>query len=155
VDTGFGKRNTNVDLRGLRGFDSLVQTASGIAHAGGAARGGDRPVPLPAQALDHTTGYLAAYGAMAMVARQHQVGGSWHVRLSLAQSGRWLQSLGHADTLDLPDLHASDVEPWLGLMRSDLGELSYVTPPGALASYAPSWRTPPVPLGSSPPTWGP
>jgi hypothetical protein len=64
-----------------RGFDSLVQFSCGIAAAGGAAvarratgdalgpaadddpRPGnalERPVPLPAQALDHATGYLLA-----------------------------------------------------------------------------------------------
>jgi len=45
---------------GRRGFDSLVQFSSGIAAAGAAAVGSDRPVPLPAQALDHATGYLLA-----------------------------------------------------------------------------------------------
>ncbi len=37
---------------------------SGIAHEGGVAAGVDRPRPLPAQTLDHGTGYLAAFGAM-------------------------------------------------------------------------------------------
>ncbi|MDY7106932.1 MAG: CoA transferase [Actinomycetota bacterium] len=46
--------------RHRRGFDSLVQMACGIAAAGAAASGADRPVPLPAQALDHATGYLLA-----------------------------------------------------------------------------------------------
>lgn len=45
---------------GRRGFDSLVQFSCGIAAAGAAALGSDRPVPLPAQALDHATGYLLA-----------------------------------------------------------------------------------------------
>jgi hypothetical protein len=45
---------------GRRGFDSLVPMSSGIAAAGAAARGVDQPVPLPAQALDHGTGYLLA-----------------------------------------------------------------------------------------------
>jgi crotonobetainyl-CoA:carnitine CoA-transferase CaiB-like acyl-CoA transferase len=76
-----------------RGFDSLVQSASGIAqeqHAAGAAS----PRHLPCQALDHATGYLAAFGAMIALARRATQGGSWHVRVSLAQTGRWLQSFG-------------------------------------------------------------
>ena len=45
---------------GRRGFDSLVQMASGINEAGMRAAGRDAPLPLPVQALDHATGYLAA-----------------------------------------------------------------------------------------------
>src|SRR3989475_12582419 len=44
--------------RERRGFDSLVQSVSGIAHEGGAAAGLDGPEHLPAQALHHPPGYL-------------------------------------------------------------------------------------------------
>src|SRR3954470_11344032 len=47
---------------GRRGFDSLVQNAGGLSVAGGEASGRagpqPEPLPLPAQALDHATGYL-------------------------------------------------------------------------------------------------
>ena len=77
-----------------RGFDSLVQTATGFNHAEGQAAGVDGPKELPAQMLDHATGYLMAFGAMMARARQSREGGSWHVRVSLAQTGRWLWNLG-------------------------------------------------------------
>src|SRR5262249_49321621 len=77
-----------------RGFDSLVQTVTGFNHAEGLAAGIDGPKELPAQMLDHATGYLMAFGAMMARARQSREGGSWHVRVSLAQTGRWLWSLG-------------------------------------------------------------
>ena len=77
-----------------RGFDSLVQTATGFNHAEGQAAGVDGPKELPAQILDHATGYLMAFGAMMAKARQSREGGSWHVRVSLAQTGRWLWNLG-------------------------------------------------------------
>ena len=79
--------------RERRGFDSLVQSVSGIAHEGGAAAGLDGPRHLPAQALDHATGYLAAFGAMVALARRAREGGSYLVRVSLAQTGRWLDRL--------------------------------------------------------------
>src|SRR5262252_199400 len=41
---------------GRRGFDSLVQAAPGIAHC--EAAGSEAPGVLPAQLLDHATGYL-------------------------------------------------------------------------------------------------
>lgn len=50
--------------QGRRGFDSLVQMSSGIACAGMERTGADRPRPLPAQALDHATGYLMAANAL-------------------------------------------------------------------------------------------
>ncbi|MGY4331398.1 crotonobetainyl-CoA:carnitine CoA-transferase CaiB-like acyl-CoA transferase [Bradyrhizobium sp. LB7.2] len=53
-----------------RGFDSLVQTTTGFNHAEGQAAGLDGPKELPAQMLDHATGYLMAFGAMMARARQ-------------------------------------------------------------------------------------
>ena len=88
-----------------RGFNSLVQTSTGFNHAEGQAAGIDGPKELPAQMLDHATGYLMAFGAMMAKARQAREGGSWHVRVSLAQTGRWLWNLGRlADGLKTPDL---------------------------------------------------
>ena len=87
-----------------RGFDSLVQTATGFNHAEGQAAGIDGPKELPAQMLDHATGYFMAFGAMMAKARQSREGGSWHVRVSLAQTGRWLWNLGRlADGLKARD----------------------------------------------------
>src|SRR3569832_1629215 len=84
-----------------RGFDSLVQTATGLNHAEGQAAGVDGPKELPAQMLGHATGYLMAFGAMMARLKQSREGGSWHVRVSLAQTGRWLWGLGRlADGLD-------------------------------------------------------
>ena len=96
-----------------RGFDSLVQTATGFNHAEGKAAGLDGPKELPAQMLDHATGYLMAFGAMMAKARQSREGGSWHVRVSLAQTGRWLWNLGRlADGFETsPILRATSVSP--------------------------------------------
>ncbi len=80
-----------------RGFDSLVQNASGINVAEAEAAGVPAPKELPAQALDHATGYLMAFGAMMALARKAQEGGSWHVRVSLAQTGHWLTGLGRVE----------------------------------------------------------
>lgn len=44
-----------------RGFDSRVQMSTGIAHSGMQWRDARVPTPLPAQALDHATGYLMAW----------------------------------------------------------------------------------------------
>ncbi|MEV5547917.1 CoA transferase [Streptomyces sp. NPDC052309] len=72
---------------GRRGFDSLVQAATGIAAVEGSA---DRPGALPAQALDHGTGYLLAAGVLRSLTEQSAEGGTRCVRLSLARTATWL-----------------------------------------------------------------
>ena len=61
---------------GRRGFDSICQTATGIAHEGGRPDGDGAPRPLPCQALDHATGFLAAAGAAVAHPRRKRDGGS-------------------------------------------------------------------------------
>jgi hypothetical protein len=45
-----------------------------------------KPTPLPVQALDHATGYLAAAAALVAVGRMRREGVSSSARLSLARS---------------------------------------------------------------------
>src|ERR1700719_4598157 len=111
-----------------RGFDSLVQNATGFNHAEGQAVGLDGPKELLAQMLDHATGYLMAFGAMMAKARQSREGGSWHVRVSLAQTGRWLWNLGRvADGLKTEDLKSEVVSPFLEDVASGFGPLRAVS----------------------------
>ena len=138
-----------------RGFDSLVQTATGFNHAEGQAAGVDGPKELPAQMLDHATGYLMAFGAMMAKARQAREGGSWHVQVSLARTGRWLWNLGRvADGLETAGfegrerqaLHRGDRRPALVALRS--------VRHSAMLSKTPAfWARPAMPLGSHPPQW--
>src|SRR6185369_14694513 len=105
-----------------RGFDSLVQTTTGFNHAEGHAAGIDGPKELPAQMLDHATGYLMAFGAMMARARQAREGGSWHVQVSLARTGQWLWSLGRvADGFATADLKGDAVTPSMEEVSSGFG----------------------------------
>ncbi|KZT28820.1 CoA-transferase family III [Neolentinus lepideus HHB14362 ss-1] len=87
-----------------RGFDSLVQTATGFNVAEGQAYAAWEgvhelaPRPLPMQALDHAAGYLLAFGINAALARTITEGGSWEVRVSLAAVGQWIRSLGRLES---------------------------------------------------------
>lgn len=137
-----------------RGFDSLVQTATGFNHAEGEAAGVDGPKELPAQMLDHATGYFMAFGAMMAKSRQAREGGSWHVRVSLAQTGRWLWNLGRlADGLKTPDFPGDAVKPFIEELASGFGQLSSVKPSAILSKTPASWARPSMPLGSHPPQW--
>ncbi len=137
-----------------RGFDSLVQTATGFNHAEGLAAGVDGPKELPAQMLDHATGYLMAFGAMMARARQSVEGGSWHVRVSLAQTGRWLWNLGRvADGFKTEDLKADAVRPFVEELPSGFGPLLSVGHSALLSKTPAFWARPAMPLGSHPPEW--
>ena len=137
-----------------RGFDSLVQTATGFNHAEGQAAGIDGPKELPAQMLDHATGYLMAFGAMMAKARQSREGGSWLVRVSLAQTGRWLWNLGRvADGFKTEDLKSEMVTPFIEEIPSGFGPLRSVRHAGVLSKTAAFWARPAMPLGSHPPQW--
>ncbi|KAJ8080922.1 hypothetical protein PM082_017757 [Marasmius tenuissimus] len=88
-----------------RGFDSLVQTASGLnvaeaeayAQFTGARESPSSPKPFPVQALDYSAGYLLAFGINAALCKTITDGGSWEVNVSLAAVGQWLRSLGRTD----------------------------------------------------------
>jgi len=137
-----------------RGFDSLVQTATGFNHAEGVAAGIDGPKELPAQMLDHATGYFMAFGAMMAKARQAREGGSWHVRVSLAQTGRWLWNLGRiADGLKTPDFPGDAVQPFMEELPSGFGALHAVKPSALMSKTPAFWARPSMPLGSHPPRW--
>jgi crotonobetainyl-CoA:carnitine CoA-transferase CaiB-like acyl-CoA transferase len=150
--------------RERRGFDSLVQSASGIVWAesvAAAKRGageGAAPFasarPLPCQALDHATGYLAAFGAMVALARRSREGGSWHVRLSLAQTGRWLQTMGTLeDGQRAAEVSAADIADCLEEMDSPFGRVRAVAPAERLELTPPFHARPPVPIGTDAPAW--
>ena len=82
---------------GRRGFDSLVQSATGFNHAEAEAAQTDQPKSLPVPIFDYASGFLMAFGAQAALLRQAREGGSWHVEVSLLQTANWLRSLGRID----------------------------------------------------------
>ncbi|WP_051684062.1 CoA transferase [Blastococcus sp. URHD0036] len=108
-----------------RGFDSLVQAATGIAAACGSA---DRPGVLPAQVLDHATGHLAAAAALRALTRRRDEGGVWHAELALARTAARLLALGR-----FPDRAGDDPDPapYLVELPTDGGPVAVVGPPGA------------------------
>jgi crotonobetainyl-CoA:carnitine CoA-transferase CaiB-like acyl-CoA transferase len=137
-----------------RGFDSLVQSASGIASTEQQAAGWGEPKHLPCQALDHATGYLAAFGAMAALARRANEGGSWHVRVSLAQTGRWLQSFGLLpDGWKAPEVSFDDVRDCLATVQSEFGHVLGVLPAEDLEETPAFFALPPARIGAHEAKW--
>jgi crotonobetainyl-CoA:carnitine CoA-transferase CaiB-like acyl-CoA transferase len=135
------------------GYDSLVQTASGFNHAEAQAFAAPEPRALPCQAQDHGTGYLMAFAAMTALARRAREGGSFHVRVSLAQTGTWLRRLGRIDGVACPDLSIDDVQDRLEDSASGFGRLTAVRHSATMSETPPRWARPSVPLGTHPPAW--
>ncbi|MDB5619153.1 CoA transferase [Tardiphaga sp.] len=137
-----------------RGFDSLVQCATGFNHAEGQAAGVAGPKELPAQILDHATGYLMAFGAMMARARQAREGGSWHVEVSLARTAQWLWQMGRLqDGLTAADIMRAGIAPLLEETPSGFGLLSAVRHAAVLSWTPAKWVRPAVPLGNDAAHW--
>ncbi len=144
---------TSGPLGQRRGFDSLVQSASGIAWSGQQAFGTAGPKHLPAQALDHATGMLAALGAIEALRRRQEEGGSWHVEVSLAATGAWLERLGRIKDYAVPDPTIDDVADRLESVASRFGQLTVTRPAVTMGVTPPKLDRPPVPLGTDDPVW--
>jgi hypothetical protein len=136
-----------------RGFDSLVQTASGLNDAEAQAFGSHEPRALPAQILDHATGYLLAFAVLAALIRRVEQGGSWHVRVSLAQTGRWFRHLGRVDGTQCPDPAFDDVRDYREDTPSGFGRLTAPRHAAGMSETPPYWARPSVPLGTDAPVW--
>jgi hypothetical protein len=136
-----------------RGFDSLVQMSVGIAAAGAERAGSARPVPLPAQALDHGTGYLMAAAACQALVHLVERGEASRVKLSLARTAKLLMDLGVDGAVGGRDLGPTDVAPYREDAETALGQVSRIRCPGSIDGTAGRWTLPAGPLGSDPPAW--
>lgn len=134
-----------------RGFDSLVQTATGFNHAEMQASGGTAPQPMPMQILDCATGHLMAFAAAAALLKQQQEGGSWHVRLSLAQTGHWLRQLGRISAGF--SVNRPDRKGFLETSPSGFGELTAVRHAAVLSATPAHYLRPSSPPGTHAPAW--
>ncbi len=144
-----------------RGFDTVVQNVSGITNRQGELFPGAAPGPqfYPVSAIDYLTGYLMAFAAMVALARRATEGGSWLVRISLAQTGRWLVGRGEVPEADLKDVPkeftSAELESWSIESQTPAGQLRHLRPTVQLSETPPHWARPSVPLGYNEPVWPP
>ncbi|MDF3009970.1 MAG: coA-transferase family protein, partial [Burkholderiales bacterium] len=134
--------------RERRGFDSIVQSVSGIAHAHG---DGMKPRLLPVSAIDYVSGYLMAFGATVALARRAREGGSWLVRVALARVGKFIVDLGEPRQpwAGLPEeLPEAELAALMGEMDAPEGRIRFLKPVIQLSQTPPHWTRPPVPLGT-------
>jgi crotonobetainyl-CoA:carnitine CoA-transferase CaiB-like acyl-CoA transferase len=142
-----------------RGFDTVVQNISGITTRQGELFPGAEPGPqfYPVSAIDYLTGYLMAAGAMVALARRAKEGGSWLVRISLAQTGRWLVDRGEVPAAALKNVPKefpqAEIDRWSIDSDTPAGRLRHLGPTVQLSETKPYWARPSVPLGHNEPVW--
>ena len=135
------------------GWEQVAQTVTGICHDGADINAG-RPKLLPAAACDYTTGYLGAYGVLLALARRAREGGSYHVRVSLCQSGMFIYRQGKT-RFDAPNMDLSDDE--LTALRIETttshGPLRHLGPVLRLSETPPHWERPTPKFGGDEARW--
>lgn len=137
---------------GRRGFDSLVQMSAGIADRGMRETGAQHPVPLPVQALDHATGWLAAAAALRGIATARETGAGSSSRLSLARTALELENWrgawggGPFPVTPLGDLPTRPLDTAWGVV-------DVLDSPLEVSALALETLQPPRRLGSDEPVW--
>jgi crotonobetainyl-CoA:carnitine CoA-transferase CaiB-like acyl-CoA transferase len=130
-----------------RGFDSIVQSVTGIAELESMdGAGTSEPGTLPCQLLDHGTGYLAAAAVLDGLRRQRSAGGTHLRQVSLARTAGWLLAQGRRD---LADATPSADDDWTVELTSSAGPIVAVAPPGRIGSAAFTWPAPAAGYGES------
>ena len=139
----------------------MVQTVSGITARQAEVVPGKTPGPqfYPLSAIDYCTGYLMATGAMIALKRRAEQGGSWLVRISLAQVGKWIVDRGEVPAEALrgipEEFTAEELDRWSMVTDTPAGALRHLAPVVQMSETRPHWVRPAVPLGYHPPVWPP
>jgi crotonobetainyl-CoA:carnitine CoA-transferase CaiB-like acyl-CoA transferase len=142
-----------------RGFDTVVQAMSGMAVRQAEVLPGPTPGPqfYPVSAIDYCTGYLLAAAAMVALKRRAIEGGSWLVRISLAQVGKWIVDLGEVPATTLQgiaaEFPAEEIDYWSTVTETPQGLLRHLKPVVQMSETPPFWTRPAVPLGYHRPEW--
>ncbi len=129
--------------------------STGIAHAGMAAAGADRPVSLPVQALDHATGYLLAAAALTGLAQRQVDGTGSRWRTSLARMARLLVDAGTDGAQEGADVEPAPPRTDDPVERTPWGDARRLPPPVIVDGAPLRWTLPAGHLGASPAAWGP
>ena len=134
---------------GQRGYDSLVQAATGLA-------GGDPPKLLPCQPLDYLAGYLGAFAVMRALLLRVETGRGVWIELTLTGMAHWFRrmaaELGPDPKLPKENAAFEDLGNERCTLDSAFGRIEALRP--ALdVPWRPRIWAPPVPLGSDPPEW--
>ncbi|MBI3759835.1 MAG: CoA transferase, partial [Deltaproteobacteria bacterium] len=139
--------------RNRPGWEQLGQTVTGMAVVHG---GDEGPKLQPSAVTDYTTGFLAAVGSMLALQRRALYGGSYRVRVSLAQTATWIRGLGIAgeDRLDrVAPLSSDEIASFSINSETGFGRMTHLRPPVQMSATPAKWTRGVVPLGTHQPVW--
>ena len=137
------------------GWEQVAQSVTGICQDNGVRENGShRPTLLPVPVCDYTTGYLGAYGTLLALARRAREGGSYHVKVSLCQTGMFLQRQGMVD-VPKPDMDLAPEEGAALQMASDTayGQIRHLAPVVRFSETTPTWSRRAPALGADAAEW--
>lgn len=135
-----------------RGFDSVMQMSSGISAHGMHATHANAPLQLPAQALDHGTGYLMAAAVLHALAQRNQHGTVHSAKLSLARCAHLLlQTKRSTPGSGVAPATPQDLDPWIE--KTTWGKAQRIRFPMQLEGITPQWRYGASQLRSAQPVW--
>lgn len=138
--------------RTRRGFDTLVQVSSGIAHEEAGRVHSEEPTLMPVQALDMATGYLMAASVIRGLTLRQMTGCGSEMRCSLARTAALLVSAGS------PPRHPEIRLPVEGpldqtIAMTPLGPAQRLVAPVRVERAPLFWERPGEFYGSSSPEW--
>lgn len=137
--------------RDRRGFDTLVEMATGMAVEIQRWSGSSQPELLPVQALDHGTGHLMAAAVIRGLTHRLTTGEGSSWRCALARTARHLVDADE-DPDDGPD--GLDAVPWEALpVATPRGPAYRLRPPVQVLGAPQYWDRPGEPFGASMPVW--
>ena len=135
-----------------RGFDSLVQMSSGIAHYGMQRSKAGKPTPLPVQALDHGTGYLLAAAVIQALELRAHSGEVSTAKLSLARTANLLlPNALQVATAEMTSISEVDFAPVIE--NTSWGKAKRVRFPMVASPIQPKWPNGAVALRSNEARW--
>lgn len=134
------------------GWEQVAQTVTGICHANDGGSG--RPALIHAAACDWITGFLGAYGVLLALARRAREGGSYLVRVSLCQTGMFIQRQGKG-VLDksLTGLTHAEAEALQIAADSPYGPMRFLKPVVQMSETPARWARSTPKLGGDEPRW--
>ena len=136
-----------------RGYDTIVQSANGMAYR----PNNERPEFLPVSEQDYVAGYLLAYGTMVALGRRVREGGSWFVRVSLAGAGHFIRGHGLIKPAEYEkaakELPADELKALMVEHDSPIGRVTNLAPVVQMSETPARWARPAVPRGYHPPVW--
>jgi len=98
-----------------------------------------------------------AFGAMIALARRAREGGSYLVRVSLCQTGQWIDTLGRLPgTIDgkrYPMPKYEDIQDLMIDADGPYGIVRHVAPVVQLSETPARWTCPTAPFGTHAPIW--